>query len=78
MFVYFLLKTFVMKRTTQSKKDVQEFIKKELILILIKLNPKMGKKEFKRNLKKAGKVLYRIARKSKVSKDPIEITSKLN
>jgi len=33
----------------KSKKDVQKFIKKELTSILINLNPKMDKKDFKKS-----------------------------
>jgi hypothetical protein len=58
---------------TQSKKDVQKFIKKELATILINVNPKMDKKDFKKSIRKAGKVLYRVARKTKTSKHPVQV-----
>jgi hypothetical protein len=58
----------------KSKKDVQKFIKKELSTILINLNPKMDKKDFKKSIKKAGRVLYRGA-KRKGTKNPIEVVS---
>jgi hypothetical protein len=57
---------------SRKKKDVQKFIKKELATILINVNPKMDKKDFKKSIKKAGKVLYRVATKTKISKHPIE------
>ena len=61
--------------TTTKKKDVQKFIKKELASILINVNPKMDKKDFKKSIKKAGKVLYRVAKSKKSSKNPIEAVS---
>ena len=61
---------------TKSKKDIQKFIKKELASILISVNPKMDKKDFKKSIKKAGKVLYKGSRRIKGSKNPIEVITK--
>ena len=63
-----------METITKSKKDIQKFIKKELASILINVNPKMDKKDFKKSIKRAGKVLYRVA-KRKGSKNPIEVVT---
>ena len=52
----------------------RNLLKKELSAILINLNPKMDKKDFKKSIKKAGKVLYR-GTKRKGSKNPIEVPS---
>jgi hypothetical protein len=57
---------------TKSKKDVQAFIEKELTSILITVNPKLDKKDFKKSIKKAGKALYRGSKKKgKNSKEVI-------
>ena len=47
---------------TKSKKDVQKFIKDGLTSILADVNPQLGKKDLKKSIKKAGKVLYRSAK----------------
>lgn len=62
-----------MEAITKSKKDVQAFIKKELTSILITVNPKLDKKDFKKSIKKAGKVLYRGSKKK--GKNSIEVIS---
>lgn len=64
-----------MKKNTKTKKDVQKFIEKELTSILINVNPKMDKKKLKKSIKKAGKVLYRGAKKGKESKETMEVVS---
>ena len=57
-----------METITKSKKDVQKFIKDELTSILINVNPKLDKKDLKKSIKKAGKVLYRGAKIKKGGK----------
>ena len=64
-----------METTTKSKKDVQNFIKKELTSILINVNPKMDKKDFKKSIKKASKVLYKGSKRIKNTNNPIEVIS---
>jgi hypothetical protein len=58
---------------TKSKKDVQKFIKDELTSILIIVNPKLDKKDLKKSIKKAGKVLYRAAKIKKGNKKADEV-----
>ncbi len=60
---------------TKSKKDVQKFIKDELTSILINVNPKLDKKDLKKSIKKAGKVLYRVAKIKKGSKKAAEVVA---
>lgn len=54
--------------TVKSKKDVQKFIKDGLISILTDVNPQLDKKDLKKSIKKAGKVLYRSAKIKKGGK----------
>ena len=60
---------------TKSKKDVQKFIKDELTSILINVNPKLDKKDLKKSIKKAGKVLYRGSKIKKGNKKAAEVVA---
>lgn len=64
-----------MEANTQSKKDIQNYIKQELASILINLNPAIDKRDFKKSIKKAGKVLYRGSTKKRKNIKPIEVIS---
>ena len=64
-----------METITKPKKDVQNFIKKELASILIYVNPKMDKGDFKKSIKKASKVLYKGSKRTKNTSNPIEVIS---
>lgn len=58
---------------TKSKKDVQKIIKDGLTSILTDVNPNLDKKDLKKSIRKAGKVLYRGAKIKKSSKKKSEI-----
>jgi hypothetical protein len=60
---------------TQSKKDIQNYIKKELTSILINLNPAIDKRDFKKSIKKAGKILYQGSTKRRKKNNPVELLS---
>ena len=57
---------------TKSKKDVQKFIKDDLTSLLIKVNPELDKKDLKKSVKKAGKVLYRGSKIKKSNRKAVE------
>jgi hypothetical protein len=60
---------------TQSKKDIQNYIKQELASILINLNPAIDKRDFKKSIKKASKILYRGSGKKRKNNNPVEVIS---
>ncbi|HEY5406304.1 MAG TPA: hypothetical protein VIJ92_04415 [Ginsengibacter sp.] len=60
---------------TNSKKDVQKIIKDGLTSILTDVNPHLDKKDLKKSIKKAGKVLYRGAKIKKSGKKVDEVAA---
>jgi len=60
---------------TQSKKEIQNFIKQELTSILINVNPTIDKRDLKKSIKKAGKILYRGCAKRRRKNNPVELIS---
>jgi hypothetical protein len=68
-------KSNLVESNTQSKKDIQNYIKKELTSILINLNPAIDKRDLKKSIKKASKVLYRGSTKKRKNNKPVEVMS---
>lgn len=64
-----------MEANTKSKKEIQNYIKEELTSILIHINPEIDKKDFRKTLKKAGKILFQGSTKKRKRNHPIEIIS---
>ncbi len=64
-----------MEANTKSKKEIQSFIKQGLTSILINVNPAIDKKDFKKSIKKAGKILYQGSTKKRKKSNPVEITN---
>ena len=64
-----------MEANTKSKKEIQSYIKEELTSIVIHINPEIDKKDFKKTLKKAGKILFQGSTKKRKRNRPIEIIS---
>lgn len=62
-----------MKTNIKSKKEIKNLIRKELATILISVNPAIDKRDFKKSIEKAEKILFNGATKKRKKNNPVQV-----
>jgi hypothetical protein len=59
----------------KSKKEIKNFIRQQLSSILVTVNPAIDKRDFKKSIEKAEKILFKGATKKRKRNDPVQVDS---
>ena len=62
-----------MKTSIKSKKETKSLIRQELATILVSVNPAIDKRDFKKSIEKAEKILFRGATKKRKKNNPVQV-----
>ena len=62
-----------MEANTKSKKEIKSFIRQELGTMLVSVNPAIDKRDFKKSIEKAEKILYKGAIRKRKKNNPIQV-----
>ncbi len=57
----------------KSKKEIKSFIRQELATILVSVNPAIDKRDFKKSIGKAEKILLKGASKRRKKNSPVQV-----
>lgn len=64
-----------MEENIKSKKEIKNFIRQQLSSILVTVNPAIDKRDFKKSIEKAEKILFKGATKKRKRNDPVQVDS---
>lgn len=64
-----------MEANTKSKGEIKNLIKQELSSILLTVNPEIDKRDFKKSIKKAAKILLQGATKKRKKSIPVQLVA---
>ncbi len=62
-----------METKTKSKREIKSSIRQELATILLRVNPAIDKRDFKKSIEKAEKILFKGANKKRKKNNPVQV-----
>lgn len=61
-----------METNIKSKREIKSFIRQELATMLVRVNPAIDKRDFKKSIEKAEKILFKGASKKRKKNNPVQ------
>lgn len=62
-----------METNIKSKREIKSFIRQELATMLVSVNPAIDKRDFKKSIEKAEKILFKGASKKRKKNNPVQV-----